>query len=294
MCSDRKTTTYMTDCSAAAELLVRRISAARYVMIGAGAGLSASAGFDYSGDGFKKSFADFIEKYGLTDGYSGGFYPYATPEECWAFFSRLTYLNRYRDPPKNTYNLLYRLVKDKDYFVLTTNVDHCFQKAGFDKQRLFYTQGDYGLWQCSVPCHNGTYDNKDVVTEMVRRQKDCKVPGELVPFCPKCGAPMTTNLRCDDKFVEDDGWHAAARRYGEFAERTKNGKILYLELGVGYDTPGVIKYPFWRGTLENPGARFYSINANEPFVPPEIADRAVSVKGDIHSVLEKAVGASVL
>ncbi len=289
MYSDKTTTTYITDCSAAAEVLIQQISLARYVVVGAGAGLSASAGFDYAGEGFKKNFADFIEKYGLTDGYSGGFYPYDTPEEFWAFFSKLTYYNRYCDPPKNTYDLLYKLVKKKDYFVLTTNVDHCFQKAGFDKKRLFYTQGDYGLWQCSVPCHNKTYDNKSTVMEMVRRQKDCKVPSELVPFCPRCGAPMTTNLRADYKFVEDEGWHAAAERYSEFIEKTANEKTLYLELGVGYDTPGVIKYPFWRSTYKNPSARFFSINANEPFLPKEIEARAVSVKADIHAVLEKAV-----
>jgi len=230
--------------------LREEIESADAVVIGAGAGLSTSAGFTYSGTRFHDNFADFEEAYGFHDMYSGGFYPYKTQEEFWAYWSRYIFVNRYQDAPKPVYEKLLELVKDKDYFVLTTNVDHCFQKAGFDKKRLFYTQGDYGLFQCSEPCHNKIYDNEEVIQRMVAEQKNMRIPSELVPKCPVCGKPMTMNLRADDKFVEDDGWHRAAERYHEFIRRHKNMHVLYLELGVGQNTPVIIKYPFWQMTAE--------------------------------------------
>ena len=167
------------------------------IVIGAGAGLSTSAGFTYSGKRFEENFPDFIEKYGFKDMYSAGFYPFDTLEEYWAYWSRYIFINRYQNAPKDVYTDLYNLVKNKDYFVLTTNVDHCFQKAGFDKHRLFYTQGDYGLWQCSKPCHTKTYDNEPLIKKMVAEQKDMRIPSALVPYCPICGAPMSMNLRSD-------------------------------------------------------------------------------------------------
>ena len=254
------------------------------VLIGAGAGLSTSAGFTYSGERFEKYFSDFREKYGFTDMYSGGFYPYETPEEMWAFWSRNIMVNRYMDAPKPVYQDLLNLVKDKDYFVLTTNVDHCFQKAGFDKNRLFYTQGDYGLFQCSVPCHPKTYDNEAIVREMWNKQKDMRIPSELIPKCPRCGEPMTTNLRTDETFVEDEGWHRAADRYRTYLQ-THTGKILFLELGVGMNTPGIIKYPFWNRTLENPQAIYACINYGEAFCPEEIRDRSICINGDITKII---------
>lgn len=267
----------------AAEIM-RRADA---VVIGAGAGLSASAGFTYSGKRFHDNFADFIETYGFTDMYSAGFYPFATLEEYWAYWSRYIYINRYQNAPKSVYDDLYNLVRDKDYFVLTTNVDHCFQKAGFDKQRLFYTQGDYGLWQCSKPCHDKTYDNESAVKRMVAEQKNMRIPSELVPHCPVCGAPMVMNLRADHTFVEDDGWRMAAERYQDFIHRHKGGKILYLELGVGSNTPGIIKYPFWQMTVENPNAVYICINYGEATCPQEIEKRAVCIDGDIGTVLKQ-------
>ena len=206
------------------------------VVIGAGAGLSTSAGFVYTGERFEKYFSDFAAKYGIKDMYSGGFYPFATPEEHWAYWSRYIYINRYMDAPKPVYDDILKLVADKDYFVITTNVDHCFQKAGFDKKRLFYTQGDYGLFQCSEPCCQETFDNETAIREMVTRQEDMKVPTELLPVCPHCGKPLTMNLRSDNKFVEDEGWHRAAERYENFLRTRAGGKILFLELGVGYNT----------------------------------------------------------
>ncbi len=260
------------------------------LVIGAGAGLSTSAGFTYDGERFRKYFADFEAKYGFHDMYSGGFYPYASPEEHWAYWSRYILINRYTDAPKPVYESLLRLVKDKDYFVITTNVDHCFQKAGFDKKRLFYTQGDYGLFQCSEPCCRETWDNEAVIRQMVAEQKDMKIPSALVPRCPHCGKPLTMNLRADGSFVEDEGWHAAAERYANFLRTREGQKILFLELGVGYNTPVIIKYPFWQMTAKNPRATYACINRGEAFCPAEIADRAVCIDGDIGDILARIHG----
>ena len=259
------------------------------VVIGAGAGLSTSAGFTYDGERFQKYFADFEAKYGFHDMYSGGFYPYATPEEHWAYWSRYILINRYTDAPKPVYKELFRLVKDKDYFVITTNVDHCFQEAGFDKKRLFYTQGDYGLFQCSEPCCQETWDNEAVIRQMVAEQKDMKIPSALIPRCPHCGKPLTMNLRSDDRFVEDEGWHEAAGRYANFLRTREGQKILFLELGVGYNTPVIIKYPFWQMTAKNPRATYACVNRGEVFCPDEIADRSICINEDIGKVLEKVL-----
>ena len=265
--------------------LKKAIDEADAIVIGAGAGLSTSAGFTYSGERFEKYFSDFGEKYGFNDMYSGGFYQYETPEEMWAYWSRYIYINRYMDAPKPVYENLLELVKDKDYFVITTNVDHCFQKAGFDKERLFYTQGDYGLFQCSEPCTPVTYDNEEMVRSMVERQSDMRIPSELIPKCPNCGKPLTMNLRSDDKFVEDEGWDRAAERYNQFL-RTRKGRILYLELGVGYNTPGIIKFPFWQMTAKNPDATYACVNYGETMFPEEIQEQAISIDSDIGQVIE--------
>ena len=268
-------------------LLTEKLMSADAVIIGAGAGLSASAGFAYSGERFNRHFSDFKEKYGFTDMYYGGFYPYKTPEEYWAYWSRYIYINRYTDAQKPVYLNLLRIVSGRDYFVITTNVDHQFQKAGFDKKRLFYTQGDYGLFQCSRPCCDRTYDNESAVTEMIKRQSDMKIPPELVPKCPVCGAPMAMNLRADDTFVQDDGWYEASGRYCDFLRRHKNLKVLYLELGVGGNTPAIIKYPFWRMTAENKNAFYACINLGEAVCPEQIRKQSVCINCDIGEALKE-------
>lgn len=256
------------------------------VVIGAGAGLSTSAGFIYTGERFKRYFSDFEAKYGFHDMYSGGFYPYPTPEEHWAYWSRYIYYNRYVDIPGEAYYDLLELVKDKDYFVITTNVDHCFQKTGFDKERLFYTQGDYGLLQCSEPCCNETFENEDMIRKMLAGQKNMRVPTELLPVCPHCGKPLTMNLRSDDSFVEDTGWHSAAERYEKFL-RTRSGKrILFLELGVGFNTPVIIKYPFWKMTAQNIRATYACVNFGEAIAPGEIKEQSICINADIAAVLK--------
>ena len=257
------------------------------VVIGAGSGLSTAAGFTYTGERFEKYFSDFAAKYGIQDMYSGGFYPFATPEEHWAYWSRYIWVNRYMDAPKPVYKDLLALVRDKDYFVITTNVDHCFQKAGFDKKRLFYTQGDYGLFQCSEPCCQETFDNEAVIREMMERQKDMKIPTELLPVCPHCGKPLTMNLRSDNKFVEDEGWHRAAERYENFLRTREGGRILFLELGVGYNTPVIIKYPFWQMTAKNPSATYACINQGQAMCPREIQQQAICIDADIGSALRE-------
>lgn len=262
------------DCYNNSERLQNEIETADAIIIGAGSGLSTSAGFTYSGERFDMYFHDFIEKYGFRDMYSGGFYPFENLAEHWAYWSRYIFINRYMDIPKPVYETLFNLVKDKDYFVLTTNVDHCFQKSGFAKDRLFYTQGDYGLFQCSEPCHDKTYDNEEVIREMVKAQgfvmKDnelctpegiklkMEIPPDLIPYCPHCHKPMSMNLRADETFVEDEGWHRAANWYVQFLQRYEGKHILFLELGVGGNTPGIIKYPFWRMTMQNKKAVYVS------------------------------------
>ena len=255
------------------------------VIVGAGAGLSTSAGFTYSGERFEKYFSDFYAKYGFSDMYSGGFYPYGTPEEYWAYWSRYIFINRYMDAPKPVYQTLLDLVKDKDYFVLTTNVDHCFQKAGFDKKRLFYTQGDYGLFQCSKPCCQETFDNETAIRKMYAQQSDMRIPTELIPRCPHCGRPLTMNLRADDTFVEDEGWHQAAGRYENFLRTRQGQKMFFLELGVGYNTPGIIKYPFWQMTAKNPNAVYACINQGQAVCPKDIQQKSICIDGDIGDIL---------
>ena len=268
------------------ERLRDAFNAADAVVIGAGAGLSASAGFVYTGERFEKYFSDFAARYGFRDMYTGGFYPYAAPEEYWAYWSRYIYINRYMDAPKPVYEALLALVRDRDYFVITTNVDHCFQKAGFDKERLFYTQGDYGLFQCSTPCRQETFDNETVIRQMMERQKEMRVPAELLPVCPHCGKPMTMNLRSDNRFAEDEGWHRAAGRYENFLQTRRGQRILFLELGVGYNTPGIIKYPFWQMTAENPQAVYACVNRGDAGAPRELRGRALCLDADIAETLK--------
>ena len=266
--------------------LKQAIAEAECVFIGAGAGLSTAAGLTYSGECFDKYFSDFRDKYGITGIYSGGFYPFDTQEKYWAWWSRHIYVNRYMPIPNDTYQKLFKLVKDKDYFVLTTNVDHCFQRAGFDKKRLFYTQGDYGLFQCSEPCHQQTYDNEEIIKQMYEAERDMKIPTELVPKCPVCGKPMTMNLRSDATFVQDEGWYVAYNQYEDFIRRHEGMKIVYLELGVGYNTPVIIKYPFWKWTAQNENATYVCINLGEADAPTEIKKQSICIDGDINTVLE--------
>lgn len=259
------------------------------IVIGAGAGLSTSAGLTYSGTRFQEHFADFIQKYKIKDMYSGGFYPFETLEEYWAWWSRHIIINRYETAPTPIYEELLKLVSNKDYFVLTTNVDHQFQLAGFDKKRLFYTQGDYGLWQCSEPCCQKVWDNEQSVRQMVELQQDMRIPTELIPHCPICGKPMITNLRCDDTFVQDKGWYDAYHRYEEFLQQHKGTSMIYLELGVGNNTPVIIKYPFWKMTKSNPQATYICINKDNIYIPKEIAKQAICIQNDIGLVLEDII-----
>ncbi len=279
----QSTTTF----SNGAKELARRIDEADAVLVGAGAGLSTACGpeFAYAGERFERLFGDFGQRYGYADMYSGGFYPYATPEERWAFWARNVWYNRYACPVGEPYRDLLKIVRDKDYFVLTTNVDHQFQRAGFDKQRLFYTQGDYGLFQCSEPCHQRTYDNHDAVKAMIEQQRGLRIPSELVPTCPVCGKPMSMNLRADDTFVQDEGWYAANRRYQEFVRDHQGQRVVYLEIGVGGNTPAIIKYPFWQMAANNPQGFYAQVNYGEVIAPAAIADRTLLLDADAAQVL---------
>lgn len=283
--------------------LKQEIEMSDAIVIGAGAGLSASAGLTYSGERFERYFFDFAKKYGIRDIYTGGFYPFPDAETRWAWWARHIYFNRYIEPPRPVYRKLLTLVKDKDYFAITTNVDHQFLRAGFDQKRLFCTQGDYGLFQ-TVDGRNGkTYDNEEWVIKAMAAQgfvKDAdgvfrvpedgkitmRIPAELLPKCPDDGADLTMNLRADDSFAEDAGWHRASAAYSDFLRRHENLRVLYLELGVGGNTPVIVKYPFWQMTLANKNAVYACVNYGEAFCPREIADRSICIDGDIGEVLE--------
>lgn len=278
------------DCSAQCDKLRTLLSKSDTILVGAGSGLSTAAGFTYDGERFDRYFSDFAEKYHIRDMYAGGFYPFETQEEYWAYWSRYVLINRYRDAPKPVYDMLLSLLRNKDYFVLTTNVDHCFQKAGIDKKRLFYTQGDYGLFQCGAPCCPKTYDNEARIRQMVEETANMRIPSGIIPVCPCCGRPMIMNLRCDDRFVEDEGWHRAAERYASFLHTHRGGRILYLELGVGFNTPGIIKYPFWQKVAKDPNAVYVCINAQEAVCPQDIAPRALCIRTDIAACLETLCG----
>ena len=284
--------------------LKNEIENADAIVVGAGAGLSTSAGLTYSGKRFEKYFFDFAKEYGIQDMYSGGFYPFPEEEIRWAWWARHIYYNRYIDAPKPVYEKLYDLIKDKNYFVITTNVDHMFQRSGFDKKRLFYTQGDYGLFQSVNPSIQKTYDNEEWVMMAMEAQgfeKDSdgvyqvpengkvsmRIPTELIPKCPDDGSDLTTNLRADNSFVEDEGWHNASAAYSDFLRIHENMRVLFLELGVGVNTPVIIKYPFWHMTKTNEKSVYACINYGEAFCPGEIEDRSICIDGDIGEILDK-------
>lgn len=255
------------------------------ILLGAGAGLSTAAGLHYSGERFKRLMPDYIEKYGFTDMYSAAFYPHHSLEEFWAYFTKHIYYNRYHQEWNDCYEHLLALVEGREYFVLTTNADHGFIQGGFDKKRLWYMQGDYGLFQCSLPCQQKTYDNQAQIHAMVAEQKDFKIPTELIPLCPDCGRAMTTNLRKDETFVEDKGWQGGLQRYQDFLNRYQDKKILFFELGVGFNTPGIIKYPFWQMCHKNPLSRYVSLNLDNASCPEEIVGRSLCIQGDIREIL---------
>ena len=282
--------------------LISYISASKAIILGVGAGLSTSAGLNLSGERFKKYFFDFHKKYGIKDMYSGSFYPYSKKSEYWAFMSRNIYLNRFAPIPKTTYNILFEIFKDTNYFILTTNVDHIFQRVGFDKNRLYYMQGDMGLLQCKKPCHMKNYDNYNIIKEMLLDQgftidengellvgKNIKteINEKIIPKCPYCGGEMDFNLRIGNNFVQDNGWYKHQKLYTDFIDKYKNDDILYIELCVGYNTPSIIKYNFWNQVNNNKKAKFISINLEESDIPQNIKNRSLILTGDADEILRK-------
>ena len=265
---------------------VRYLQEADYVLIGAGAGLSTAAGLTYSGKRFQDNFGEFIEKYGMQDMYSAGFYPFSTEEERWAYWCRHSYVNRIEPPAMPLYEKLFEMVKDKNYFVLTTNVDHQFQKAGFQNERIFATQGDYGRIQCMKGCHPKTYDAVSMFTQMNQAQKDCKIPSYMVPRCPVCGGPMAMNLRCDQYFVEDEAWNQAAENYGRYLKQLKKGNVLLLELGVGFNTPSIIRFPFEKMVRENKNVNLVRLNLDEAVIPESFGKRGIGINRDLCESLD--------
>lgn len=271
------------------EKLKQEIKNSDYILIGAGAGLSTSAGFLYDGKRFEDNFKDYIKKYGFTDMYSAGFYNFPTLEEYWAYFSLYVYINRFDIEENETYLNLYKIVKDKNYFVITTNVDGRFIDSKFDKDKIFAVQGDFALFQCSKPCRQETFYNEKYIREMIKYKKEMKIPTELIPKCPYCGRNMSMNLRADDTFVQDKNWDEQKSRYEKFLKMSENSKILFLELGVGFNTPSIIKYNFWRMTLNNKKSVYASINLGECYCASDIEKRSICIDYDIAEVLKKLI-----
>lgn len=263
------------------------LAGAECILIGGGAGLSSAAGLTYGGARFWEHFPDFMQKYGMTDMYSAGFYPFDTQEEKWAFWSRHILLNRWDPPAMPLYRALYELVREKNYFVITTNVDAQFEKAGFDPERLFAVQGDYGLLQCAKGCHDTLYPNEELMRKMAAGQTDCRIPSALVPKCPVCGGEMEVHIRKDAYFTEDDAWQRAAQRYDAFVEEARTKKTLLLELGVGFNTPGIIRFPFERLALRRERTHLVRINRDDPGTPPALAEKSLAFSKDLADVLSK-------
>ena len=264
------------------------IKEADYILIGAGSGLSTAAGIEYFGERFYKNFADFIKKYHFTDMYSSAFYDFKTQEEKWAYFAKHIYLNNVGMEATDTYKKLLKLVKNKEYFVLTTNVDDQFEKAGFDKKRIFATQGSYRYIQCSQACHNKLYDDSDLVKEMIAKtNEDLKIPTKLVPKCPICGEDMDVNLRKDAYFVQDEHWYEQDEKYGEFLDKAKDKKVVLLEFGVGFNTPGIIRFPFEKMTFENENWNLVRFNKDNPSVYLDIEDKTTEIFENINDVLKE-------
>lgn len=265
------------------------IREAEFILIGAGAGLSAAAGLTMGGPRFTENFKEFIEKYGgpyMTDMYSAGFYPFRTEEAKWGYWSKSGMINRVLPGPLPLYRKVYELAAHKEHFVLTTNVDHQFFLSGFDEKKVFATQGDYGLIQCRKGCHPKTYDAANMFRQMDQARKDCLVPSYMVPKCPVCGGPMEMNLRCDQYFVEDENWHEAEQRFSEALSKCENKRTVLLELGAGFNTPTIIRFPFEKLMRDHPNMSLIRLNMNEAVVPEAFGERAIGINEDMEKSIE--------
>ncbi len=255
------------------------------ILIGAGSGLSTAAGLKYSGENFQKNYKEFMQKYHFEDLYSASFYEFKTQEEKWAFFSKMILLNRY-NKPLTLYKELYDIVKDKNYFVITTNVDGQFEISGFDKEKIFAVQGDYKYLQCENACHNKLYDNSEIVKKWTANMKECKIPSEIVMKCPVCGGNMDMNLRKDDKFVQDENWYKQLKAYKDFLKEMKNKNVVLLEIGVGFNTPGIIRFPFEKMTMENSKTRLIRINKDYLKCFLDIEDKTITFNEEVKQILD--------
>lgn len=261
------------------------------VLIGGGAGLSAAAGIDYSGDAFRRAFADYIARYGFSDLYSSGFYPFPTEAERWAYWARHVDYAAVKPPAMPLYVRLLELVRGKEYFVITTNVDAQFEKAGFAPERLFAVQGDYREMQCANACHRKVYSNLDAVQRILETTQDLTIPAGSVPRCPVCGGRMEMHLRIDEHFIEDEKWHRAARRYEEFLAGHAKGETVLLELGVGFNTPTIIRYPFEELAFFNRGALLVRLNRENIPLRLPIQSRTVTITEPMQAVVAQLLAA---
>lgn len=262
------------------------INNADAIIIGAGSGLSTSAGINYSKKGFKEKFPELTKKYGMTDMYTSSFYDFKTEEEKWSYWAKhIDYL--YNIKATKTYKDLFSIVKNKNYFVITTNVDGQFLKAGFDKDKVFEVQGSLSKIQCAKACHNKLYDDLNLVNKMLKEDKNCKIPSNLVPTCPVCHGKMEVNLRKDEYFIEDDYWHAHSNNYATFVHENKDKNLVLLELGVGFNTPSIIRFPFEQMTQEFKQATLIRINDKHINTAFDLKDKAIFIKDDCNHFLNK-------
>lgn len=268
------------------------IQKADYVLMGAGAGLSTAAGAVYGGTWFEKNFKEFKEKYGngpyMQDMYSAGFHPYPDEESFWGYWSKQAILGGIDLDVTPLYKDILKLLKDKRIFCLSTNADGQFQKAGYKEEQIFCTQGDYFHIQCQKACHQRTYNAVKLFKQMDQARKNCQIPTYMVPKCPICGGPMTMNLRCDQYFVQDEAWYQAEKRFGDFLnEALKSQKnLLLLELGVGFNTPTIIRFPFEKLVKENKQVNLIRLNLNEAVIPESIEQQAVGINKDIKQTIK--------
>ena len=267
------------------------LAKAERVLIGAGAGLSTAAGLTYSGGRFRRYFSSFIERYGMTDMYSAGFYPFPTDADRWAYWAHHAWVNCLGVGATSLYRQIFTWVQSRDYFVITTNVDKQFEKAGFESTRLFETQGDYAHIQCAQGCHSKIYENETVfraIEEDTEWGKRTRVMDEfLLPRCPVCGGRMGMHLRCDNTFIQTNAWYEAKARYDAFVAEMLEKPTVLLELGVGWNTPVWIRMPFERLSvaLDIPLVR---MNFGESYVDPSIL-KGVGVDGDIAQLLPRVL-----
>ena len=264
--------------------LRQAIQEADRIIIGAGSGLSTAAGLDYAGEDFRREFAPWIERYGITDLYSSSFYSFESREVYWACWAKHIWFCRYRTGALPLYKQLCGLFPEA--FVVTTNVDAQFELAGFAKESIFATQGDYGRFQPANGEPKQTWSNRRWVEQVLPLIDDCRIPTLMIPLTED-GRPAAMNLRVDDTFVEDEQWHRQAKRYTDFVQEASQSNLLLLEFGIGYNTPGIIRLPFEQMAQRFPNTTLVRFNRDNPEPYLQDLPHFLSFTKDINEILNQ-------